>query len=74
MDANVGGMIAAGGVSGGVIAIIYVVWKLFKHSRCKSACCGHEAAMSIDLEKGFETKKEEVSTPPPVVVVKDARF
>ena len=69
MDATTGSIIASGGVSGGVVAVMYMAWKLFKHSRCKSACCGHEASMSVDLEKGFETKKE--ITPPPVIVVKD---
>ena len=70
MDSTTGSIIASGGVSGGVVAVMYMAWKLFKHSRCKSACCGHEASMSVDLEKGFETKKE-VPTPPPVIVVKD---
>ena len=67
MDANVGSMIAAGGISGTVIAAIYIAWKMCKHSRCKSACCGHESSLSVDLDKGFETRKEVK----PVIVVKE---
>lgn len=49
--------IVAGASTGGVIGILYVVWKLFKHSRCHSHCCGKEASLSVDLEEGFQSKK-----------------
>lgn len=49
--------IAVGIGSGTVVGIVYVVWKLFKHSRCRSVCCGKEASVSVDLEKGgFDSK------------------
>ena len=54
--------IIAGVSSGGVVGVLYVVWKLFKHSRCKSACCGKEASISVDLEKGFQDVKPQVET------------
>ena len=61
--------ILAGVGSGGVIGLIYIVWKMFKHSRCRSHCCGKEASMSVDLEEGFGIKKEipkqEVNASPP---------
>ena len=72
MDSYIGGIIAAGGVSGGVVAVMYMAWKIFKHSRCKSSCCGKDASMSIDLDKGFETRKDvPTQTPTPVLIVKD---
>ena len=61
--------ILAGIGSGGVIGLIYIMWKIFKHSRCRSRCCGKEASMSLDLEEGLVAQKEilkqEVNASPP---------
>jgi len=55
--------IVAGVGTGSAIGIIYVIWKLFKHSRCRSVCCGKEASMSVDLEKGgFSPGKSQPET------------
>lgn len=57
--------------TGSVIGMIYLVWKMFKHSSCRSKCCGKEASMSVDLEKG-ESKRSPVSSVKPVVQVESA--
>jgi hypothetical protein len=61
--------IFAGITSGGTIGVIYVIWKLFKHSSCRSRCCGKEASMSVDLEKGFPSKSSPAVVEKPVVQV-----
>jgi len=53
-----GANIITGIGTGGMIGLLYVIWKMFKHSRCRSNCCGRESSLSVDLEKGFETKKD----------------
>jgi len=46
------------GIAGGIIAVVYVVYKIFKHSACRSKCCGHTTEIQIDLEKGLLQKKK----------------
>lgn len=52
MDDTLKGYIA-GGSSGIILGCIYVVYKMFKHSSCRSNCCGHKSSLSVDLEKGL---------------------
>lgn len=41
-----------------VMAICYMIYKVVKHSRCRSLCCGNKTEVQIDLET--DDKKEEV--------------
>ena len=43
-----------------VMAIIYMIYKVVKHSRCRSLCCGNKTEVQIDLDEIAEQKKEEV--------------
>jgi len=45
------------GLTGGIIAIIYVSYKILKHSSCRSKCCGQTTELQIDLEKGLLQNK-----------------
>ena len=39
-----------------VMLCCYLVYKVVKHSRCRSLCCGNKTEVQIDLEP--DTKKE----------------
>ena len=39
-----------------VMAIIYMIYKVVKHSRCRSLCCGNKTEVQIDLEEKEEVK------------------
>lgn len=51
------------GVTGGIISIVYIVYKIFKHSACRSKCCGQTTELQIDLEKGLLQRKKPTITP-----------
>lgn len=38
------------GVSSTMVAVLYAIYKIFKHSACTSSCCGRTVDVSIDLE------------------------
>ena len=40
------------GASSGMIAVMYSIYKIFKHSRCRSKCCDKTVELSVDLESG----------------------
>lgn len=45
------------GIIGGILAIIYVAYKVLKHSACRSKCCGQTTELQLDLEKGLLQNK-----------------
>ena len=42
----------AGGTTGAVVIIVYFVWKLCKHAKLHSRCCGASFDFEADLEHG----------------------
>lgn len=50
MDVNA---VATSGVSAGIVAILYALYKVFKHSRCTSTCCGWRNSMNVSLSSPF---------------------
>lgn len=49
--------IGMGAGAGGIVSlIIFGIWRLCKHSRCKSTCCGREASVSVDLSPSGSNK------------------
>ena len=46
MDAN---DFITGGIASGIVAILYAVYKICKHSSCSSKCCGRDASINVDL-------------------------
>jgi len=48
----------AGGSSGIILGGIYIIYKIMKHSSCRSNCCGKKSSLSIDLEKGLSPDSE----------------
>ena len=64
MDAS--SAVLSGGVSSIIVAIVFGLYKIFKHSSCKSHCFGQEIDFQSDigqstrlLSKGNEGPKEE---------------
>lgn len=49
-------------ITSGIVSIIYALYKIFKHSKCSSNCCGRISGISIDL-----TPPRESFTPKPAV-------
>lgn len=46
MDIN---SIVSGGLSGTILAVFYVIYKIAKKSKCRSRCCGYESSMSMEM-------------------------
>jgi hypothetical protein len=59
MDDPVANSFIAGGSSGVILGCIYLVYKMLKHSSCRSNCCGQKSSLTIDLEKGAEPSPDE---------------
>lgn len=59
MENNLIPSFIAGGSSGIIIGVIYIVYKIFKKSSCRSSCCGIKSSLSIDLEKGLNSDTSE---------------
>ena len=53
MDNNLFVSLLGGGTTGVVVAGVYIIYKCFKKSSCRSNCCGVKSSLSIDLEKGL---------------------
>ena len=47
----------SGGTTGLVVGVVYILYKCFKKSSCRSNCCGLKSSISIDLEKGLSSEK-----------------
>ena len=47
MDSNITNITSTGSL---VMLICYMVYKIFKHSHCRSVCCGSKTQIDIDLE------------------------
>jgi len=50
MDYN---SLLSSGVSGVILGIIYITYKMIKRSSCRSKCCGNISSFSLDLERGL---------------------
>ena len=51
-------ILASGGVSGGIVAIFYFTYKIFKRSRCTSLCCGYRNEIEVNLGSSNSSDKE----------------
>ena len=60
MDANITNVSS---LSSMVLMIGYIIYKVFKHSRCKSVCCGHKTEVSVDLQETPDSKKVSFAFP-----------
>lgn len=59
MENNLIQSFIAGGSSGAFVGFFYIIYKIFKHSRCVSSCCGYKSSLSIDLERGLNSDTSE---------------
>ena len=50
--------IITGTASGGILAIVYITYKLFKHSSCRSNCCGIKSSLQVDLSTPSNSPSE----------------
>lgn len=58
------------GVSSAMTMVLmagYMIYKLMKHSRCRSVCCGNKTEVQIDLEESL-TPRGTQSPAPPITV------
>lgn len=60
MDYNT--VVASGGLSGILVLTGYITYKLFRHSRCKSNCCGKRMSLDVDLEETLLKKSNNGNT------------
>lgn len=47
-----------GGVSGGIVALFYFTYKIFKRSRCSSNCCGYKNDLEVSLGSNSSDNKK----------------
>ena len=55
MDLDWEQSLASSGITGLVVCIAFVLYKLCKHSRCRSSCCGVRSSLSVDLKNSYLT-------------------
>ena len=60
---------AQGGISAIIIAALYATYKVVKHVRMKSKCCGSEFEGTIDLSPTDDQRKDALVSEKPQVVV-----
>ena len=48
MDIPIGNFIATGGVTGAVVVVSYMIYKLFQNKKFKSSCCGATVEVKED--------------------------
>lgn len=53
--------VLTGGLSGLILTSAYLIYKIIKHARCKSSCCGYNSSIVIDLNSS-ETEKPFIET------------
>jgi len=63
MNSNDANITNVSSLSSLVLMIGYVIYKVFKHSRCRSVCCGNKTEVSVDLEPTPDGKKESFQFP-----------
>ena len=49
-----GQAIAQSGISAGIVAILYALYKIFKHSDCTSSCCGRKTSFELNLNSPLD--------------------
>ena len=52
--------IISSGVTGAIIAILYVLYKVCKHSSCNSNCCGKKSSIEVNLSPTEPETKPEI--------------
>ena len=40
----------AGGIPGAILAVAYVAYRLCRHFRCHSSCCGRDSDLAVDVD------------------------
>ena len=60
---------AQGGISAIIIAALYATYKVIKHVKMKSKCCGTEFEGTLDLSPTEDAKKEAMVSEKPKVEV-----
>lgn len=63
MENNIGSYIAGGGVSGAIIAIAFVLYKLCNHRRFRSQCCGATVDMRDDNGQPSPERDKKIELP-----------
>ena len=69
MDTNMA--LLTTGTSGTIITVLYFLYKMLNHRRCRSSCCGKKMEASIDVESTTppDRKKESFTTNAPKIEV-----
>ncbi len=50
------------GTGGTILGVLFLMYRMFNHKRCRSRCCGQDLDLSLDIEN---------TTPPHHFVVKN---
>lgn len=61
MDIPVSNFVASGGVTGAVVVVAYMIYKLCKDKRFKSSCCG--ATIEVKDDTGLNSPQQPPLTP-----------
>ena len=64
MDASVGNYLAGGGISGCVIAVSFLIYKMCVHRRFRSSCCGATVDLRDDNGQPSPDKEKQLELPP----------
>lgn len=61
MDIPISNFVASGGITGAVVVVAYMIYKLCKHKKFKSSCCG--AIVEVKDDDGVNSPQQSSITP-----------
>ena len=48
------------GTTGTILTILYFVYKIINHKRCRSNCCGKKLELSLDMENTTPPENKDI--------------
>lgn len=71
MDTNLPQLFTAGGITGTVIAVIYIGYKLFRKSKCTANCCGRKLTLdyTVGEQQSVRMEQSPAHTAVPIVAL-----
>lgn len=65
MDPSIAQAAVMGGTTGVVLVSVLLAYKIFKHSTCRSRCCGATSSFQLDLDEQRQRTAVLGETTPP---------
>lgn len=64
MESSLPQLFTAGGITGTVLAFVYIGYKLCRRSKCTASCCGKKLSLDYTVGDGQQSMREVPSSVP----------